>query len=102
MRMRREGIARATRAKTSTHRDALDGAEVGEVDEEASSGWAKRGAHGGERFVRDWRVDVAVDEVGDDFDLAGDAEVATVSSFEVAGDGGDAVAFLDGERVMGR
>ncbi len=48
--------------------NALDGAEVGEVDEEALVGFGEARAHGGDELgIAD--VDVAVDEVADDFDL---------------------------------
>ena len=42
-------------------------------------------------------VDVAVDEVADDFDLAGDAEGFAGAVAEVGGDGGDAVGLVDAE-----
>src|ERR1700712_1809617 len=42
-------------------------------------------------------VDVAVDEVADDFDLAGDAEGFAGAVAEVGGDGGDAVRLVDAE-----
>ncbi len=42
-------------------------------------------------------VDVAVDEVADDFDVGGDAEGFAGAVAEVGGDGGDAVGLLDAE-----
>ncbi len=42
-------------------------------------------------------VEVAVDEVADDFDLARDAEVFARSLTKVRGDGGDAVGLVDAE-----
>ena len=42
-------------------------------------------------------VDVAVDEVADDFDLGGDAEDLAGAVAEIAGDGGDAVGLVDAE-----
>ncbi len=76
--------------------NALDWAEVGEVDEEALVGFGKAGAHGGDELgVAD--VDVAVDEVADDFDLGVDVEGLAGAVAEVGGDGGDAVGLLDAE-----
>ncbi len=102
MSIRRAGMARATRLKTSTTSgDALDGAEVGEVDEKFLIGSGEAGAHGGDQVgLAD--VDVAVDEVADDFDLGGDAEELAGAVAEVAGDGGDAVGLCDANLVMGR
>ena len=53
--------------------DALDGAEVGEMDEELFVWLGEAGAHGGDE-IGVANVKVAVDEVVDDFDGAGDAE----------------------------
>jgi hypothetical protein len=91
------GHGGAMRAKTSTtSSDALDGAEVGEVNEEAFVGAAKRGRMFGDEFGVA-NVEVAVDEVADDFDLAGDAEGLAGAVAQVAGDGGDAVGLVDAE-----
>ena len=76
--------------------DALDGAEVGEVDEEALVGLGVAGAHGGDEF-RLANVDVAVDEVADDLDFGGDVECFAGAVAEIAGDGGNSVRLLDAE-----
>jgi hypothetical protein len=76
--------------------DALYGAEVGEVDEEFFVRGGVAGAHGGDEFgLAD--VDVAVDEVSDDFDLGGDVEGFAGAVAEVAGDAGHAVGLGDSE-----
>jgi len=54
------------------------------------------GTHGGDLF-RDALIDVAVDEVADDFDLGGDAEGFAGAVAEIAGDAGDAVGLGDAE-----
>ena len=62
----------------------------------ASSGGARRSAGLGARgLVAYGRVDIAVDEVGHDLDVAGDAEVLQGFVFQVLRDAGDAVALLN-------
>ena len=81
--------------------NAFDGAEVGEVDEEALVRFGEAGAHGGDQFgIAD--VDVAVDEVADDLDLGVDVEGFASAVAEIAGDGGDAVGLLDAELCDGQ
>src|ERR1700679_3419285 len=81
--------------------DALDRGEVGEMDEQAFAGLGEaRALLGYQLRVAD--VEVAVDEVADDFDVAGDAEVDAGLVAEIGGDAGDAVGlgyseFCDGE-----
>ena len=76
--------------------DALDGAEVGEMDEEAFGGGGELRAHGGV-LGGVAEVDVAVDEVADDLDGVGGGEGLEGAVAEVGGDGGDAVGLLDAE-----
>ena len=82
--------------------DALDGAEVGKVDEELFFGFGggrgagEAGAHGRDEIGVS-AVKVAVDEVVDDFDGAGDAEGVDRSLAQVIGNSCDAVGLLDAE-----
>ena len=56
------------------------------------------GAHcARQRWLRRAGVEIAVDEIGDDFDGALDVEFFDGLVEEILGDGGDAVALLDGE-----
>ena len=76
--------------------NALDRAEVGEVDEELFVRCGEAGAHGGDEFGAGL-VDVAIDEVADDFDGCLDLEGFVGAVAEVGRDGGDAVGLLDAE-----
>ncbi len=49
------------------------------------------------RFVRLAGVEIAIDEIGDDFDGALDVELFKGLLQQIVGDGGHAVALLDGE-----
>src|SRR5258708_22369888 len=81
--------------------NALDGAEVGEVDEQTLVGFGKARAHGGYQLgVAD--VDVAVDEVADDLDLGVDLEGFAGSVAQIGGDRGDSVGLLDAELCDGQ
>ena len=81
--------------------NALDGAEVGEVDEESLVGLGEARTHGGDELgIAD--VDVAVDEVADDLDLGVDVEGFAGAVAEVGGDGGDAVGLFDAELCDGK
>ncbi len=62
----------------------------------SSAALGEAGAHGG-YFCGVADVDVAVDEVADDFDLGLDVEGFAGAVAEVGGDGGDAVGLLDAE-----
>jgi len=74
--------------------NALDGAEVREMDEEFFVGQGEAGAHGLDEFgAAD--VDVAVDEIADDLDLAVNGEGLAGAVAEMGGDGGDAVGLGD-------
>ena len=81
--------------------NALDGAEVGEVDEETLVGFGEARTHGGDE-LRIADVDVAVDEVADDFDLGVDVEGFAGAVAQVGGDGGDAVGLFDAELCDGK
>jgi hypothetical protein len=77
-------------------KNAFDRPEVGEMDEELFLGTGELRAHGGDQLgIAD--VDVAVDEVADDLDLAVDGEGLAGAVAEMAGDGGDAVGLGDAE-----
>ena len=95
-------MARATRAKTSTtSRTRLTGRKLERWTRRRLVGRGEARAHGGDELgFAD--VEVAVDEVADDFDLGVDAEGLAGAVAQVAGDGGDAVGLLDAEAVMGR
>src|SRR5258707_9826391 len=81
--------------------NALDGAEVGEVDEQALVGFGEARAHGGYQLgVAD--VDVAVDEVADDLDLGVDLECLAGAVAQVGGDGGDSVGLFDAKLCDGQ
>src|SRR5258708_4633666 len=81
--------------------NALDGAEVGKVDEQTLVGFGKARAHGGYQLgVAD--VDVAVDEVADDLDLGVDLEGFAGSVAQIGGDRGDSVGLLDAELCDGQ
>src|SRR5260370_490442 len=73
--------------------EALDGTEIREVHED---GFAVGSPLGGESFVGGAAVEIAVYEIGDDFDGALDVEFLERLVEQIAGDGGDAVALLDG------
>jgi hypothetical protein len=60
-------------------------------------GFAIGGPLGGEAFVGGAIVEIAVDEIGDDFDGALNVELFDGLIEQVARDGGDAVALLDGK-----
>ena len=81
--------------------DAFDWAEVGEMDEEAFVGFGEAGTHRGDEFGGA-DVDVAVDEVADDFDLGVDVKGFAGAVAKVSGDGGDAVGLLDAELGDGK
>src|SRR5882724_1473129 len=78
--------------------EALDGAEIGEVHED---GFTIGGPLSGETFVGGAIVEVAVDEIGDDFDRALDVELFDSLVEQIARDGGDAVALFDGKACDG-
>ena len=75
---------------------ALDGTEVREMHEQAFAGLGEARTLLGDE-LRVANVEVAVDEVADDFDLARDAEVFAGALAQVGGDGGDAVGLVDAE-----
>ena len=77
-------------------KDPLYGAEVGEVDEEAFVRCRKLRTHFGDK-VGFADVDVAVDEVADNFYFAFDAEGFVCTVGEVLRDGCDAVGLFDAE-----
>ena len=80
---------------------SLDGTEVREVNEKMLIGCSETGTHGGDEFgFAD--VEVAVDEVVDDFDLGGDLEGLTGAVAKMTGDSGDAVGLLDAEFCDGK
>ena len=79
--------------------DALDGAEIRKMHED---GFAVGSPFGGEPFVGRAIVEFAVHEIGDDFDGALDVEVFDRFAEKILGDGGDAVALLDGEFCDGK
>jgi len=79
--------------------NALDGAEVGEMDEKPLVSRGKARAHGGDEF-RVAGVDVAVDEVLDNFDLGGDAEGLAGTVAEMTGDGGDTDGLDDAAEIL--
>src|SRR6185437_4472436 len=76
--------------------NALDRSEVGEMNEEALVRSGEAWSHSGDE-LRIANVDVAVDEVLDDFNLGGDAEGLAGAVAEIAGDGGDTIGFDDAE-----
>jgi len=81
---------------------AFDGAEIGEVDEDFLAGLGIAGAAGGAIGFAEGSVDIAVDEVGDDFNGAVGMEFLDGGFAQVIGDGGDAVALIDTEAGNGQ
>src|SRR5713226_646177 len=79
--------------------EAFDRTEIREVHED---GFAIGSPLGGETFVGGAIVEIAVHEVGDDFDGALDVELFDGLIEQIAGDGGDAVALLDGKAGDGK
>ena len=74
--------------------EALNGTEIREVHED---GFAVGRPLGRKTFVGRAVVEIAVHEIGNDFDGALDVELFDRLIEEIAGDGGDAVALLDGK-----
>src|SRR6266566_5449236 len=72
--------------------DALDGTKIREVHED---GFAVGGPLGGKTFVSGAVVEIAVHEIGNDFDGALDFEFLDSLVEQIARDGGDAVALLE-------
>src|SRR5258708_10307635 len=79
--------------------EALDGTEIREVHQD---GFAVGSPLGGESFVGGAAVEIAVYEIRDDFDGALDVEFLERLVEQMAGDGGDAVALLDGKARDGQ
>src|SRR6266478_522902 len=79
--------------------EALDRAEIREVHED---GFAVGSPLCGEAFVGGAIVKIAVHEIRDDFDGALDFEFFERLLEQIAGDGGDAVALLDGKTGDGK
>ena len=81
--------------------DNIDGAfyrpEVRKMDENLLAGFGKLGAAGGADFGIQGRIDVAVNEIRNHFDLAFHAEFVNGLLAQVIGDGRDAVALVDAE-----
>src|SRR6266446_9487717 len=73
--------------------NALDGAKIREMHED---GFAIGGPLGGESLVGGAIVEIAVYEIGNHFDGALDLKLLESLIQKIAGDGGDAVALLDG------
>src|SRR6266700_3338259 len=78
--------------------DALDGAEIRKMHEDR---FAVGSPLGGEAFVGRAIVEIAIHEIWNDFDGALDFEFLESLLEKIAGDGGDAVALLDGEASNG-
>ena len=74
--------------------EALDGAEIGEMHEDGLAVGRPLFEQLGMGLAR---VEIAVDEIGDDFDGALDVELFEGLLQEVLRDGGDAVGLLDGK-----
>lgn len=74
--------------------EALDGAEIREVHEDGLAVGGPFLAEGGLRFTR---IEIAIHEIGDDFDGALDVELFDGLVEKILRDGGDAVALFDGK-----
>src|ERR1700674_315487 len=75
-------------------RDALHGAKIRKMHED---GFAVGSPLCGKTFVGGTSVEIAINEIGDDFDGALDIEGLESFLQKIARDGGDAVALLDRE-----
>src|SRR6266699_3266085 len=79
--------------------DVFLGTKIREVHED---GFAVGGPLGGKTFVSGAVVEIAVHEIGNDFDGALDFEFLDSLVEQIARDGGDAVALLDGKTCDGK